>query len=274
MSTISLSAGVRTALSSILQTNQQAEVAQLRLATGKKVNSAIDNPQNFFVSQGLNARAGDLGNLLDQMGQGLKVIEAADKGIKGITKLVETARGLANSAKQLAATDATGRAALAAQYNTIRAQITDLASDAGYNGLNLIKNTPDTLTVQFSEADATNNIAVAGVALDDAGLALTAAAGNWATNANADTDIALLDTALLTLRSTAATLGANSSIIKVRADFTRGIMDTLRTGSDALVLADPNEEGANLISLNTRGQLAQTSLQLATQRDQAVLRLF
>jgi flagellin len=274
MSTISLTAGVRTALSSILQTNQQAEVAQLRLATGKKVNSAIDNPQNFFVSQGLNARAGDLGNLLDQMGQGLKVIEAADRGIKGITKLVETARGLANSAKQLAATDAVGRAALATQYDTIRAQITDLASDAGYNGLNLIKNGPDTLTVQFSEADPTNNIAVAGVALDAPGLALAGAAGNWATNANADTDIALLDTALLTLRSTAATLGANSSIIKVREEFTRGIIDTLRTGSDALVLADPNEEGANLISLNTRGQLAQTALQLATQRDQAVLRLF
>jgi flagellin len=271
---ISLSAGVRTALSSISETNQQAATAQMRLATGKKVNSATDNPQSFFISQGLNARAGDLGNLLDQMGQGIKVIEAADKGIKGITKLVETAKGLANSAKQLASDDTTGRAALAAQYTEIQSQITALAADSSYNGLNLIKNGPDTLTVQFSESDASNNIAVAGVALDAPGLALVAPAGSWATNANADTDIALLDTALTTLRSTAATLGANSAIVKVREDFTKGMIATLRTGADALVLADPNEEGANLISLNTRGQLAQTSLQLASQRDQAVLRLF
>lgn len=276
MSGITLSAGVRASLSSISDAAAKAQTAQLRLATGKKVNSAIDNPQNFFTSEGLNARAGDLNKLLDAMGQGIKVVEAADKGIKAITKLVETAKGLASSAKQ-AGTDAAGlatRAALATQYDEIRTQITDLAADSGYNGINLIKATSDDLTVEFSEADASRDLTINGNDLDSAGLGLTAATAAWATNANVDTDTALMDTALAELRSTAATLGANATILTARQDFTKGMIDTLKNGADALVLADSNEEGANLLSMQTRGQLAQTALSLASQADQAVLRLF
>jgi flagellin-like hook-associated protein FlgL len=77
-----------------------------------------------------------------------------------------------------------------------------------------------------------------------------------------------------TLRAEASALGANAAIVKTRQDFTQSMINTLKAGADSLTLADVNEEGANLISLNTRGQLAQTSLSLASQREQAVLRLF
>ena len=85
-SDIVLSAGVRQNLLSLQTTAQLMSVTQNRLATGKKVNSALDNPVNFFTSSGLNSRAGDLSALLDSMANGIKTIEAADNGITGITR--------------------------------------------------------------------------------------------------------------------------------------------------------------------------------------------
>jgi flagellin len=99
---LSLSSGVRQALSSLQSTASQQSVIQNRLATGNKVNSALDNPSSFFTASGLNNRAGDLSRLLDDMGQAVKTIEAADKGMKAITKLVESAQGTLRQALQSA----------------------------------------------------------------------------------------------------------------------------------------------------------------------------
>lgn len=282
MADISISARVRTGLLALQQINDQTTITQQRLTTGRKVNSAVDNPVNYFTSAALNDRAGDLGSLLDGISNAQKTVEAADKGIQSITKLVQTAKGLASAARQLAATDATGRAALAAQYNEIQSQITSLAEDSGFNGLNLIKAVPDDLTVRFSEragpvapaTDPKNDLTITGVPLDAAGLQLTAGANDWVANTDVDTDIALLDTALSKLRATASTLGASGAIITSRQDFTKQLVATLKTGADNLVLADQNEEAANLLALQTRQQLAQTGISLANQADQSILRLF
>jgi flagellin len=102
MSNITLSVGVRQSLSAIQSTASAQQAQQLKLATGKRVNSAIDNPVNFFTASGLSNRARDLSSLLDSIGQATKVIEAADKGIKALTKLVESAQGSARQALQSA----------------------------------------------------------------------------------------------------------------------------------------------------------------------------
>jgi flagellin-like hook-associated protein FlgL len=104
MADIALSIGVRQSLTAIKSTSASQQVQQLRLATGKRVNSAIDNPVNFFTSSGLSNRARDLSSLLDSIGQATKVIEAADKGIKALTKLVESAQGSARQALQSTST--------------------------------------------------------------------------------------------------------------------------------------------------------------------------
>ena len=83
-----------------------------------------------------------------------------------------------------------------------------------------------------------------------------------------------LEDALDTLRSQASTFGSNLSIVQNRQDFTKTMIDTLETGAGNLTLADMNEEAANLLALQTRQQLSSTSLSLASQADQAVLRLF
>jgi flagellin len=104
MGDIALSVGVRQSLSAIKSTAASQQAQQLKLATGKRVNSAIDNPVNFFTASSLTNRARDLGSLLDSIGQATKVIEAADKGLKALTKLVESAQGSARQALQSTST--------------------------------------------------------------------------------------------------------------------------------------------------------------------------
>ena len=100
MSDIVLSAGVRSNLLQLQQTSDLISQTQNRLATGKKVNSALDNANSFFTAQGLNNRANDLSSLLDTMSNGINTIQAANNGITAITKLVQSAQALVSQAQQ------------------------------------------------------------------------------------------------------------------------------------------------------------------------------
>src|ERR1700752_1802261 len=100
MSGIVLSASVRQNLLSLQSTAQLLSSTQNRLASGKKVNSALDNPTNFFTAQGLDNRASDINNLLDAIGNGVQVLQAANTGITSLQKLVDTAKSIANQVLQ------------------------------------------------------------------------------------------------------------------------------------------------------------------------------
>ena len=102
MSGIVLSASVRQNLLSLQSTADLLATTQNRLSTGKKVNTALDNPTNFFTAQSLDARAGDINNLLDGIGNGVQVLQAANTGITSLQKLVDTAKSIANQALQSA----------------------------------------------------------------------------------------------------------------------------------------------------------------------------
>src|SRR4029078_6762459 len=137
MSDIVLSAGVRSNLLQLQKTSDLISNTQTKLATGKRVNSARDNPINFFTAQGLSNRANDLTNLLDSMSNGINTIQAANNGITSITKLVQSAQALISQAQQ--PSDVPTRASLATQFGAIKAQIDTLAGDSGFNGINLLK---------------------------------------------------------------------------------------------------------------------------------------
>src|SRR3954452_778275 len=136
MSEIVLTAGVRSNLLQLQQTSDLITATQTKLATGKRVNSALDNPINYFTAQGLSSRASDLGNLLDSMSTAFNTIQAANNGITSITKLVQSAQALVSQAYQTS--DTTIRTNLAAQFGTILSQIDQLSSDSGFNGINLL----------------------------------------------------------------------------------------------------------------------------------------
>jgi flagellin len=275
MSGIVLSAGVRSNLLNLQVTGDLIAQTQVRLSTGKRVNSAIDNPTNFFTAQSLSNRATDLSGLLDSMSNAVKTLQAADNGISAITKLVQSAQALARQAQQTS--DASEKATLATQFDDIRTQIDALAADSGFNGKNLVggAGAANNLDVVFNE-DGTSKLTITAVDLRTAvtGIAIAGAVGSWAAANDIQTSLDDVTAALAELRSQSKAFGSTLSTVQARQDFTKSIINTLTTGADNLTLADSNEEGANLLALQTRQQLSTTALSLAVQSDRNVLRLF
>ena len=389
---IVLSAGVRSNLISLQTTADLLSDTQQKLATGRRVNSALDDPTNFFTAQSLNNRASDLNRLIDGIGNATQTIRAADNGIEAITALVENAQATVRQAQQSASTNgtvsttglsltgttnlttgltaaggtnfdatdkitvtdgtdtvtltitststvqdlvdavnnsstldafaqinaegelvvesslatggtvtvgvtegttatvndvtslgltvatatATGtqnadRTSFASQFDDLRSQISQLAADASYNGVNLLNG--DSLTVTFNE-DGTSSLGVSGVTFDSDGLGVTASTNGFQDTGSIEAALAELDAALNSLRAQSATFGSNLSVVETRESFTNDLVNTLEVGADNLVLADTNEEGANLLALQTRQSLSSTALSLAAQSDQNVLQLF
>jgi len=504
MSQIALSAGVRANLLSLQNTAQLMQQTQTRLATGKKVNSALDNPLNFFTSQNLNNRANSLNGLLDAMSNGIQTIQAANNGLTSITSLVEQLQSVVSQARadttqvsvtpgtavnvgndntsssggqitfQLAGgssvgvstfsttqsgwaitgtpagnfngsnlatgtiniqsdninggaaisvsltagetaaqtatsinaaivaadptngghvwaqvsggnikiindqgnsvtvSDGTGtgdtaailgaatgaattgtvlgatslaaeinsngalsgvvkasvdattgglslqnlttsaitlkggtggaitglladslgtltagtgggissvRQSLLNQYNTLRTQIDQMANDAGYNGTNLLngdslslnfnENGSSSITIQMQDSSG-NEFAITSADLGIASQTQTV----FGTNTSLDALTTTINSALSTLQTQATAISSSLSVVQTRQDFTKQMVNTLQTGASNLVLADPNQEGANLLALQTRQSLSTTALSLSSQADQAVLRLF
>jgi flagellin len=388
---IALTAGMRNNLLSLQNTSTLQSQTQARLASGKKVNSALDNPTNFFAAQSANNRANDLTSRKDGMSEAVQMVKAADAGITGITALIESAKGVAQAA--LATTSTTDRATFAATFDSLMTQVTQLSSDSGYRGTNLLTNASQTVefapttnaaTLQIKGFDATSsglgisgtmsatvvtatlsdssynmspqtvassspstvvlsgnpsngsgygwdthfdsltnhfrlinntrpgiafvtshdgsavptgNILSGSFAIGDSvtldhspvgfspttgetllfgtsTLTTTPGGNSWATTAGVQSSATQLEGALTTLRTQSSSLSANLAVVTTRQDFTDNMINTLQTGADNLTLADMNKEGANMLMLQTRQSLGTTSLSMASQAAQSVLKLF
>lgn len=415
-SDVALTSALRNNLLSLQGTQRQMDTTQFRLSTGKKVNSALDNPLNFFRAQSFTNRASDLSTLLDGINLSIRTIQEADKGITAINKLLDTAESIIDESKSAyngsstdiatirgltstttgggiaagttllsdltggiknfdatdnfditieafgtditvnvdgsmsinglvaAITGATinGQAALTASYDAatgslsigvntadgfdvsdvesvkitvddatptndvdasvnfggtivrdssgettiysglysqminlqdrydkVLTEITATANDSSFNGINLLKGN-DLLTT-FNE-EGTSNLSTTGDDLTAEGLGLSVA--DFQSRANVDSRAAELKSATTAVRNFGSLIATDLSLIQTRRDFTEQTVETLKAGSDDLTLADLNEEGANLLALQTRQSLGVTSLSLASQAQQGVLRLF
>lgn len=164
-SNISLSSAVRSNLNALQSTAQMMSGVQEKLSTGKKVNSALDNPNSFFTAKGLENRAGDLGSLLDDMGQSVQTLKAADKGINSISGLVDAAKAKANQASQTS--NQVERAKYAKEFNELLTQIEDVAKDSGYKGKNLLAGDGNDLKVTFNESGK-SSLSISAVDYTDA----------------------------------------------------------------------------------------------------------
>ena len=268
ISNIALTSAMRANLYSLQKTTDLMELTQNRLSTGKKVNSALDDPIAYFAAEAHTQRASDLSGLKDEMSEGIQTITAANNGIEAITDMVASAKALAQAA--LASGSYTERDEYADQFDALLGQIDTLAADAGYKGTNLLE------ADNFNE-DATSSLTVTGFDASTAadGLNITVASGNsWTADADITVSINELDAARSELRTEAKGLSSDLSTITIREDFTDKMINTLSDGAANLTLADMNEEGANMLMLQTRQALGTTSLSLASQAAQSVLRLF
>lgn len=154
-------------------------------------------------------------------------------------------------------------------FNNIRDQIDQLVEDANYRGVNLLAD--DNLTTFFNE-DRDNTLETEGV--DFSALGLGIQEGDFTNAANVQLSIDSIRDALSDVRNFGQSIANDLSVVQFRRDFTEQTINTLKSGADDLVVADQNEEGANLLALQTRQALGTTSLSLAAQSQQAVLRLF
>lgn len=214
----------------------------------------------------------------------------ADNGVVTIAKLeggtaaadVTMAANVTASAASITRADVAASSDLTDlvdQFNEMKVQIDELAEDSGYKGKNLLSATAALrqLNVVFEGAtlsvqgfDATTGAAGLNITSALNGAATTWTSGTTAINASIDQ----LDAALSTLRAQSSKLSGNLSIITVRQDFSTNMINTLTSGSDKLTLADANEEGANMLMLQTRQSLSTTALSLSAQAAQSVLKLF
>lgn len=380
---ISLTSGMRANLHALQNTSKLLDQTQRRLSTGKKVNSALDNPTNFFAAKAHTNRASDLAALKDGMSEAIQVVKAADEGIGAVTRLIESAKGLAQAAQtssnekstttkivasgaftagdtvtingqtftatatsaaggtsatfqitdadnsaitasaamanlvtaiglnsvlsatitvandtngtlsatvvgdflmegisetgaNLATTPANDRGErydLAQQYDNLMAQLDTLVDDSHYKGTDTNLINGETLTVSF-ESSHTLEIEGFSAKSTDLGGDISTSTNDWEDAADITTDIGKLDAALSTLRNESKALASNLAVVNTRQDFTSTMISTLTDGADNLTLADMNEEGANMLMLQTRQSLATTSLSMSSQAAQAVLRLF
>jgi flagellin-like hook-associated protein FlgL len=268
---------MRQNLFSLQRTNDLQERTASRLATGKKVQSALDDPINFFAAAGHNQRAGDLAQRKDQMGEAIQTIKAANNGIEAITDLIASAKSLANSANAIdvcataSSQNATDRSALADQFNEVMDQIDTLAADSGYKGINLL--TSGSITVEYDESGDSSST-ITGFNGSASGLSIADNTNAWVAATDVSNAIDDLDTARDTLRTKTQTLTTSLSTITTRQDFTTEMINTLEDGATALTNADMNEESANMLMLQTRQSLGTSSLSMASQAAQSVLRLF
>jgi flagellin len=164
------------------------------------------------------------------------------------------------------------RAGLVSQYNNILQQINTTAQDSSFNGVNLLNG--DTLKLVFNETGK-STLSITGTTFNDAGLGLTnlTQGSDFLDNSSANAVLNSLGAAASTLRSEASTLGSNLSVVQIRQDFNKNLINVLQTGASSLTLADPNEEAANSQALSTRQSIAVSALALANQSQQSVLQL-
>ena len=168
---------------------------------------------------------------------------------------------------------------LVKQFNELRDQLDKFSDDASFNGINLLRgdklkltfNETGTSTIEIQAKDKSNQ----ATQINSASLDIDSVTdADFDTDTTLDAKLDVLKSSLDSLRSQSSTFGSNLSVVENRQDFTKNMINTLETGAANLTLADTNEEAANLLALQTRQQLSSTALSMASQADQAVLRLF
>ena len=293
MSNIVLDSATQQNLLALQNINTQLGTTQSHLATGNAVNSATDDAVKYFQAQSLTSRADDLSTRKDSISQGIQSLTAATNGISSVVSILQQMEGVVNGA---ATQTGAQRTSAMQQFDTLGQQLSTLLNDTSYQGLNLINSTASNLTLQFS-ITSTSKMKITGqnllfsklvtqghVSSGSFGGVKGSAAGSklgsvgWAAVSN---HISMftniynsLQTAVFKAQAAAQSLGTNVNFLQTRLSFTQQYMTTLNGGASDLTVADVNQESTNLVTLQTRQQLAIQSLSIATQSQQAVLRLF
>jgi len=377
MDTSFLSPSARTGVQTLKALDTLFNKSSERLATGRKVNRASDDPVAFFTASSLNSRAGDLNRVVERIDISLNTVKAAEVGIRALEGLVRVAQAIVTSAASLpvAQPTATGtlnvsgqgdvtalsgvadgdqisvqagstaavtitissgqssedllaqlnavdnveaaltnsdalqisttngenltlsnvsgsslaglgltagtfdqstavsveRSAKAAEFDAVLQQISQLAGDSSFLGVNLLSG--DSPVIPFNES-GTSSLTLKGADSSASGLGIAQVANGFGTNADIAAASADLNTALGSLRGFSSRLSTEFSVAQTRSSFTTQLSNVLQSGADGLTLADANEEGASLLALQARKSFAAASFSISQNSERGVLSLF
>ena len=218
--------------------------------------NAVDNVSASFTS------AGEL-QISTTNGENLTLSEVTSTPLSGL--------GITAGTFDQTSANNPERAALAVAFNEVRTQINQLAADSSFLGLNLLKG--DSPVLNFNES-GTSSLTLSGVDATASGLGILPAANGFQSNSDVSAASTQLRGAIQSLRGFSSRLSTELSVANIREKFTAQIRDTLQTGAANLTLADPNEEGANLLALQTRKGLAAASFSIVQRSENSILRLF
>ena len=224
---------------------------------------------------GLNSALAGFGDITATVnGSGNLVLTPTSTSTVTVGGAAASTFGLATSTTPVATvvTPNSTRSTLQSNFNSLLTQINQLASDASYNGVNLL--TGDNLVVDFNQA-GTSSLTIQGVTDNATGLGLSTLSNNeFQDNTQIATVISNLNNAISTVQAQTETFGTNSSTIQTRQTFETALINTLQTGASNLVAADQNQESADLLTEQTQQQLEISALSIANQANQSVLKLF
>jgi flagellin len=276
---VNLGASQRGILFAMAEAKQQIEIGQDRLNTGKKINSASDDPIKFFTANTLENNAFDFLKVKDTMGQTIKALEATNNGLSSIKTTLDAMQGTINSAR--GTSDAATLETLSNTFTSLMNQVTNLANDTSYNGRNFIGTSGAgtggatfDLTLYFGIDTATpSTFTIAAIGANAASIGLDSAGASWQASTDIDASQSLLTAALSTVRSAIQTFGTSINMLKIRDDFTSRHVKALKDGASQLVDADLNEEGAKLNALKMNQYIGLSSLGFSGQLNQGVLKL-
>jgi|WetSurMetagenome_2_1015567.scaffolds.fasta_scaffold212270_2 flagellin len=273
---VNLTTSMSSILNSLKSTTKTMDKTNSILSSGLKVQSALDDPIAYFAADDHTDQANSLALLDNDMSEAKQTITAASEGLASIKDLLDQAKALCNSA--LSADTDSEVTSYMNQVNDILSDIDEVANNSDYSGVNLLGGASVSMTVHFdSDTSTGSSITVSGIdgSADGLNAGLVGQSG-WTTAS--DSTIQSLVTAITaaktTVRSDTATLSAKLSVVSTRQELGSKMQDVLKTGAAKLTNADTNEESANLLALQTQQQLGVSSLSIASQSQQAVLKLF
>ena len=311
---VQLSSTIRANLLSLQTTTQLINQTSDRLATGLSVTSPVDDAVKYFQSKSLNDRAEDLNARKDGIDQGVSSLKTAIEGIEAIEGLVKQMKGVIDSARSGTNTQRAEFTKQIGELAKQVENLIEDSSYQGLNLINstasslsvyFSEKAASKLTINGAELNSSGLFRAGAASLNNSAIGITtiAATGDASTigvallvglglsaggftayggltgtqsqfNAAADAAILSLDATISNLRATASSFGTNAAILQTRFDFTEKYANVLQEGAGKLNLADLNEEGANLLALQTRQQLGIQSLSFAGQAERSILGLF
>ncbi|MEY4255147.1 MAG: hypothetical protein RLZZ141_374 [Pseudomonadota bacterium] len=264
------------ALQNLNVTGAELSIAQQRISTGRKVDSAKDNGSTWAIAQSMRATSTSLNAVKDSLQRGQSTLDVALAAGSSVSDLLVQMKE-----KALAASDTTldtaGRSALNEDFKALRDQLSKTVANADFNGTNMIK-TGGSALAALANAAGTSKITVAAQSL---GLGSANLTGITSTSSLAPTSagtaqamIATVNTAIGKVSTALAKMGTGSKALDLHLSFIMKLQDTLDNGVGNLVDADLAKESAKLQSLQTRQQLGVQALSIANQSTSALLGLF